>query len=71
MKFEIGDIVIDNRTGEIATVFDYAWLDADSISINLECDAVMVKTSDFGLEIWPIRNVSFYKEESIRQSNFA
>lgn len=61
MKYEIGEIVVDKRTGEMARVFDYGWMDATSL--NMEYDVVAVKTIDFGLELWSCENIRSFQEE--------
>jgi hypothetical protein len=62
MKYEIGDVVVDKRTGEIGRVFDYGWLNTDETSINMECDAVVVRI-DFSLEIWSCKNIRSFQDE--------
>jgi hypothetical protein len=61
MKYEIGEVVVDKRTGEIGRIFSYGWL-------NTECDAVVVKI-DFGLEIWACKNIRSFQEENIEKED--
>jgi hypothetical protein len=67
MKYEIGEVVVDKRTGEIGHVFDYGWMNTDATSINMECDAVVVRI-DFGLEVWACKNIHSFQDEYSRDT---
>lgn len=65
MKYEIGEVVVDKRTGEIGHVFDYGWLNTAKTS--MECDAVVVRI-DFGFEVWACKNIRSFQDEYSRDT---
>lgn len=65
MKYEIGDFVVCEKTGREGVVFDYGWINPNSVRIGSMFDALLVKLGDLQLEIWNCDNVKKINNKDI------